>query len=308
MFGPGESLPAVYGAAVPLKNNATLKTKGIELSVNWKDYINDKFNYSIGLVFSDNKSIITKYNNPTKLISNFFEGQTYGDIWGYVTEGLFQSDDEASKWVDQSLFYSRWGPGDVKYKDLDNDGKITNGNQTLGNTGDMKVIGNTQPRYMFGINTNINYKSFDLTMFWQGVGKRDVWMPNQNFFGFRSSWTATTVAAHALDYWSSNNTDAYFARPYLTAENLKNQQVQTRYLQDASYIRLKSMQIGYSLQNNVVRKLRMDKVRFYIGGENLLTFSGIMKSFDPETNISSNGGYLIYPLSRTISTGINITF
>ena len=308
MFGPGESLPAVYGTAVPLKNNATLQTKGIEVSLNWKDYINDKIDYSVGVVFSDNKSTITKYNNPTKLISNFFEGQTYGDIWGYVTEGIFQSDEEVSKWVDQSLFYSRWGAGDVKYKDLDNDGKITRGNQTLGNTGDMKVIGNSQPRYLFGINANINYKSFDFTMFWQGVGKRDIWMPNQNFFGFRSSWTATTIAAHALNYWSPDNTDAYFARPYLTAENLKNQQVQTRYLQDASYIRLKNLQIGYSLQNNIVRRLGMDKVRIYIGGENLLTFSGIMDSFDPETNINANSAYLIYPLSRTVSTGINITF
>lgn len=308
MFGPGESLPAVYGAAVPLKNNAVLKTKGVELSVDWKDHISDKLNYSIGLVFSDNKSIITKYNNPTKLISNFFEGQTYGDIWGYVSEGIFQSDEEASKWVDQSLFYSKWGAGDVKYKDLDGDGKITNGNQTLGNTGDMKVIGNSQPRYLFGINVNINYKSFDFTMFWQGVGKRDFWVANPNFFGFRSAWYETTVAAHALDYWSPDNTDAYFARPYLTVENFKNQQVQSRFLQHASYTRLKNMQVGYSLQDNIVRKLGMDKVRIYIGGENLLTFSGMLKSFDPETNFGSSGGALVYPLSRTISTGINITF
>jgi hypothetical protein len=309
MFGPGESLPAAYGAAVPLKNNATLETRGIEISVNWKDFISDKFNYNIELSFSNNKSIITKYNNPTKLISNFYEGETYGDIWGYVTAGIFQSDEEAKNWADQSFFYPKWGAGDIKYKDLNHDGKITNGNQTLGNTGDMKVIGNSQPMYLFSINANINYKSFDFTMFWQGVGKRSVWMTGPNFFGFAGSWTSTTLSAQSMDFWTPNHTNAYFARPYLTSEVRKNQQVQTRYLQNAAYIRLKGLQIGYSLPANITKKLQIDKVRIFIGGENLLTFSGMRKSFDPETNINpAAGSALVYPLARSVSTGINITF
>src|SRR5690606_25125059 len=264
--------------------------------------------YNVGLVFSDNKTKVTEYNNPTKFIGNFFEGQTYGDIWGYVTEGLFQSDEEASEWVDQSQLYSVWGAGDVKYKDLNGDGRITRSNQTLDDPGDMKVIGNSTPRFMYGINANVNYKSFDLTMFWQGVGKRDLWMANQNFFGFRSSWTSTIIQAHSLDYWSPENPDAYFARPYLTAENLKNQQVQTRYLQDASYIRLKNLQLGYSLPQSLLSKLKIEYLRVYLSGENLLTFSNIMESFDPEANVRASGANLVYPLSRTYSAGLNITF
>jgi TonB-linked SusC/RagA family outer membrane protein len=308
MFGPGESLPAIFGASVPLKNNATLQTKGIELSVNWRQVVNNSLNYNLGVVFSDNKTSITEYNNPTKFIGNFYEGQTYGDIWGYVTEGLFQSDEEAKEWVDQSQFYSVWGAGDVKYKDLNNDGKITHGNQTIDDPGDLKVIGNSSPRFLYGINANINYRLFDFSMFWQGVGKRDLWMANQNFFGFRSSWTSTIIQAHSLDYWSPGNPGAYFAKPYLTAENLKNQQVQTRYLQDASYIRLKNLQMGFTLPESLASRLKISNLKLYVSGENLLTFSSIMESFDPEANVRASGANLVYPLSRTYSAGLNITF
>src|SRR5690606_14923176 len=144
-------------------------------------------------------------------------------------------------------------------------------------------------------------------MFWQGVGQRDVWIPNQNFFGFRTSWTATTVAAHAMDFWSPDNTGAYFARPYLTAENNKNQQVQTRFLQDASYLRLKNLQIGYTLPASLTSKLRIERLRVYVGGENLLTFHN-MVAFDLEANARNGVASLVYPLSRSLNTGINLTF
>ncbi len=308
MFGPGESLPAVYGAAVPLKNNATLKTKGVELAVTWKEAINPDFNYNLNLIFSDNKSIVTKYNNPTKYIGNFYEGQVYGEMWGYETAGLFQAGENASDWANQSQLYSIWGPGDVKYKDLNNDGIISRGKETVDDHGDLKIIGNTTPRYMFGLNAGLQYKSFDFSMFWQGVGKRDLWMGSQVFFGFRTAWTATVIQAHALDYWSPENTDAYFAKPYLTAENNKNQQMQTRYLQDASYVRLKNMQIGYTVPKLLIDKLKIEKIRFYVSGENLFTFSKIMDSFDPETNVRGPNSTLVYPLSRNYSAGVNITF
>src|SRR5690606_19651592 len=262
MFGPGESLPAIYGASVPLKNNATLETKGIELSTNWRQYINDELDFNVGIVFSDNKSIVKQYNNPTSYIRNSYEGQDYGDIWGYVTEGIFHSAKEAESWVDQSEVYPKWGAGDVKYVDVNGDGRVTRGKETLEDPGDLRVIGNSSPRLMFGINTEFNYKSFGLSMFWQGVGKRDIWLENQTFFGFRTSWTATTVHAHALDYWSPGNEDAFFARPYLTSENLKNQQVQTRFLQDASYARLKNLQLKYTFPNTLTNRIGVRNATF----------------------------------------------
>jgi TonB-linked SusC/RagA family outer membrane protein len=308
MFGPGESVPAVYGAAVPLNNNATLETKGIELSVNWKQVVNSNLNYNVGVVLSDNKTVITKYNNPTNFIGNFYEGQNYGDVWGYETAGLFQTDAEANAWASQASLYSRWGAGDVKYNDLNGDGKITNGNQTLANSGDLKVIGNTSPRYLFGINTNVSYKLFDFTMFLQGVGKRDLWMSSQFFYGFGGSWTSTIIPAHALDYWSPSNNDSYFARPYLTTENFKNQQVQSRYLQNAAYMRLKNIQVGFSLPKELSKRIGIERARFFVGGENVFTFSKMMDSFDPETNVRSARGSMVYPLSRAFTGGVNITF
>src|SRR5690606_29604960 len=116
------------------------------------------------------------------------------------------------------------------------------------------------------------------------------------------------IQAHSLDYWSPGNPDAYFARPYLTAENLKNQQVQTRYLQDASYIRLKNLQLGFTLPELLTSKVNIANLRLYVSGENLVTFSNIMESFDPEANVRASGANLVYPLSRTYSAGLNITF
>ncbi|MES3018414.1 MAG: TonB-dependent receptor [Bacteroidota bacterium] len=308
MFGPGESVPSLYGTSVPLNNNATLQTKGIELSINWKQAVNNNLNYNIGVVLSDNNTVITKYNNPTNFIGNFYKGQNYGEVWGYETAGLFQTDQETTNWANQSSLFSRWGAGDVKYQDLNGDGKITNGNQTLGDPGDMQVIGNTSPRYLFGINGSLTFKLFDFTMFLQGVGKRDLWMSSQFFYGFGGSWTSTIIPEHALNYWNSSNTDSYFARPYLTAENFKNQQVQSRYLQNAAYMRLKNLQVGFSLPKALSQKMRIERARFYVGGENVFTFSKMMESFDPETNVRSAAGTPVYPLSRAFVGGLNITF
>ncbi len=308
MFGPGETLPSVFGANVPLKNNATLKTNGIEFTVNWKQNISQDFKYNIDIVFSDNKSTVTEYNNPTNYIHGYYEGKTVGEIWGFETEGIFQSDQEAAGWHDQSLLYSKWTAGDVKYKDLNDDGKITRGNQTLSDPGDLKVIGNSLPRYLFGINFNCSYKRFDFDMFWQGVGKRDIWMGNNpSFWGFQTAFWNSSLQEHNLDFWTTDNTNAYFPKPYLTTENVKNHEVSTRYLQDGSYLRLKNVQFGYTLPGEASKRLKTESIRFYVNAENFITFSKTMKySFDPETGFSSGG--LVYPLSKSFYVGINITF
>jgi TonB-linked SusC/RagA family outer membrane protein len=307
MFGPGEALPSVLGTGVPQENNATLQTKGIELMVNWKEAINN-FTYGIGLVFSDNKSIVTQYNNPTKYINNYYEGKEYGEIWGYVSEGLFATDQEAAEWHDQKELYSKWIAGDVKYTDLNNDNKITRGTQTVDDPGDLKIIGNTSPRYSFGINANASYKGFDFDMFWQGIGKRDIWINNTAFWGVNTAFWNSSFQAHNMDYWSPDNTGSYFPRPYLTTENNKNHQVQTRYLQNGAYVRLKNIQLGYTLPGHIVQKMLLQKFRVYVSGENILTFSKMMDSFDPEANVTSAGGYLVYPLSKAFYVGINVTF
>ena len=170
---------------------------------------------------------------------------------------------------------------------------IDKGKNTLDDHGDLKVIGNMTPRYQFGLTLGADYKNFDLSVFFQGVAKRDLWLTGNMFWGF-DSWAQCSIFPKHLDYYRDVesekyvglgvNTDAYFPRPYLSNERNKNYQAQSRYLQNGAYIRLKNMQFGYSLPKNITEKIKMEKVRFFFTGENLFTITGrFPKGMDPET-------------------------
>ena len=196
------------------------------------------------------------------------------------------------------------------YKDLDGDGKIDGGAGTIYNPGDKRVIGNEMPRYQFGLELTSNWKGFDFRAFFQGVIKRDSFQDNDWFWGANNSiWYSAGFKQH-LDYFRNDsdhflglNTNAYYPRPVFGSS--KNNQVQTKYLQDASYIRLKNLQIGYTLPNIIIRKIGLSNLRIYLSGENLWTGTRMAKMFDPET-VTLNGGRG-YPLSKTISLGLSVT-
>jgi hypothetical protein len=265
-----------------------------------------------------------KYYNDKELIDTWYPGKEIGEIWGYTTDGIIQTGGETMP--DQSKFYATWGPGDIKYKDLNGDGKVNDGTRTLNDYGDLKVIGNTTPRYNYSISAGFNWKGFDFNMFWQGVGKRDYFPPNttQVFWGMLSSYGGSGLYENSrtMDYWRPEdetnmlgpNTNAYFAKPYFSAQTNKNRQVQTRYLLNAAYLRLKNLQIGYTLPSHISEKIFLQRARIYVSGENLLTITGLPENFDPETTIASdpaNGGYQtgrIYPLSKIFSVGVNLNF
>ena len=303
------SYPSVLGTTAPPENSAELKTRGWEFTLNWRDKIGKDFSYDLGFILPDSQAEITKYTNLTGDISTYYEGHKIGELWGFETEGLFQSDEEAANWHDQSRIDNvQWGAGDIKFKDQDGDGKITyaknGGNGTLSDHGDQVIIGNTTPRYQYGITANLAYKDFYMNIFFQGIGKRDAWFSGNAF------WPAATQYYnvqkwHVEDSWSPSNPDAYMPIPRATDD--RNRVARTdRYLQNARYCRLKNLTIGWNLPKKWISNVFLTNASVYVSGENLFYTSPIKGPYDPEA-VGGNGS-MVYPFMRTYSIGVNLTF
>jgi TonB-linked SusC/RagA family outer membrane protein len=314
--GPAAALPSILGTSAPATNNAEIETNGWELTLGWRDHIND-FSYEVKGVLSDYTGKIIRYPNPNKINSTWYDGMSMGEIWGYETVGLFQNEAEIAAAADQSkISANKWVPGDVHYKDLNGDGIISWGDNTVDNPGDRKVIGNSTPRYSYGLNLNASWKGFDLTLFFQGVGKRDIaftndsYVPNSYIFGIVGDLWQSCVFEQHLDRWSETNPDGYLPRAYMNIDQMKkNTQVQTRYLLDGSYLRVKNLQLGYNLPASLIKKIEFEKVRLFVNVENLATFTNLMKVMDPEFNSGDwQTGAKAYPLQRTWAFGVNVTF
>ena len=322
--GAGPELPVVLGTSVPDVNNTDIKTYGFELNINWRDRLKNGLGYNVSLLLSDSQSKVTKYPNLTGTLSNYVQGRALGEIWGYETIDIARNEGEMEAHLatlpngGQDALGSQWEQGDIMYRDLNGDGKIDNGAYTEGDHGDLKVIGNNQARYAFGINLSADYKGFDFRVFFQGILKRDIFLSGTNdvpgYYMWGASkwgqWWSTGLVQHE-DYYRGDanhvlgqNLDSYYPRPLY---NGKNKEAQTAYLQDASYIRLKNLQIGYTLPENAIKYFGLQKVRFYLSGENLWTGTKTSKLFDPET-IGTEGGKTEYPLSRTLAYGLSINF
>lgn len=300
MLTAGQPLPAVLGTAVPTANAADLKTTGWELTVNWNDRLSSGFNYWVKGALSDYQAEITKFNNPTGTIGTYYVGSKIGDIWGFRSKGLFQSDNEVTSSPSQTeIWGGEWAAGDVKFEDLNRDGKIGRGKNTLDDSGDRTIIGNSTPRFSFGLTTGFEYKGIDFEMFWQGIGKRDFMAGGSAFWGLTSQWD--TPLKQALDYWTEENTGAYFPRP--SWNNSGNRQASDRYMQNAAYVRLKNITIGYTLRPAMLQKIYVSKLRIFITGENIFTYTPLIKSFDPET-INN----MTYPIQKKYAIGLNLTF
>ncbi|CAL1519413.1 TonB-dependent receptor [Chitinophaga sp. MM2321] len=302
--GPAQALPVVLGTAVPKANNAAMRTKGFELTLGWNDQIGD-VNYFVKGVLSNYNSTVIKYPNPTGLLSDWYKGMQMGEIWGYETSGLFQSTDEVAKSPGQGkVFGGNWTPGDVRYKDINGDGSVDFGTNTLSDPGDRKRIGNNTPQYAYGLSLGGSYKGLDLSVFFQGVAKRDVWISSAMYWGIVGSEWQGTVIEQNLDRWTTTTPDGFFPKYYMTGEMSKNMQVQTRYLQNAAYMRIKNIQVGYNLSPQLVSKMGLQRLRVYVSGDNLATFTKLQKSLDPELAV---GDAKIYPMQRTFSFGLNVT-
>ena len=319
MLGPGQDYPDFFGATAPQTNNACMRNVGWELSLMWRGRIGKDVTYSIGGSLSDATAEVTKYENPTftNPAGQWYEGRKVGEIWGYRADGLIQNQAEADEFNKLDLSYisaKDWTPGDVRYIDLNHDGKIDRGSNVLGDMGDQEVIGNSTPRFQYTINGNIAWRGLSLSMMWQGVGKRD-WNPGTAvyFWGW-GPYAQVTVFDQHLDYWREDNTDAYYPKPYIHSAGgvgpfrNKNMQTSDRYLQNARYCRLKNVTLAYDLPQEWIYKAHLSKVQVYFSGENLLTFTPLAKMFDPESIYTSNSytseGGKNYPLNKVLSVGL----
>lgn len=315
MLTKGQSLPGVLGAAVPVQNAADLETKGFELAVGWRSKIElggSPFNYSARFILSDNNTYITKFENPTGLLDDNYVGMELGEIWGLTNAPrFFQTQEEIDFHADQTTVTGYPGtrpiePGDVKFEDLNGDGFVDWGDWTLDDHGDYTIIGNNRDHYSFSIDLSASWKGFDIRTYLQGVGKKDYYPSagSHYFWGIYSQpWT--NIYKEHLDNWTPENRDAYFPRlKSYTAEFGRDLGIpQTKYLQNAAYMRMKNLTIGYTIPEITTSKIGIDKLRFYFSGENLFEITQLVKRLDPE---ALDGR--VYPFQRSYSLGLNVSF
>lgn len=331
MLIAGIQLPAVVGTSAPIRNAADMRTRGWEIAVNWRDQIGD-WKYNVGFNLYDYKSKITKYsNNEDKLLSqNYYEGKTLGEIWGYVSDGFYTIDDfdGPGTWQLKDGVASLDGynprPGDEKFVNLNDDrgtNEINSGLNTVDSPGDQKVIGNSTPRYNFGVNLGVSYKGFSLSAILQGTAKRDVWIGGMSLFPFGGSAKAYypvfynqtdywepmgscdgQYTENDREYWVAKNPDASLYRLYSNMQNHgSNQRASTKYLQNGAYMRLKNITLAYTFPKALISKVSLSALKVFVSAENLATISSLPKGYDPER--LSWG----YPFYRTLSFGLNVT-
>ena len=352
----GEDLPATSGGPAPFGNFGNLTTKGWELALDFKHRLDNGLGINITANISDAVTDITKSNDwdtpwENRIIDNTFTtGKRYGDIYGYVTDRLYQKEDfvydASGNFVQETIIWQGTakrtnqlagnnpiyqtnfedgnqilliGPGDVKFVDVNGDGYITSGNGTFGDPGDRVVIGNMLPRYEYGFRLDLDYKSFDLSIMGQGVGKRAIWGAGQLAIpGFHVKDGAMPQAI-AEDYWREDRTDAFYPRAWnMNGANSGFVMVpQTRYLLNMAYFRVKNITLGYNVAKNVLDRVRLKQARVYLSLENMITFDNLRGlPIDPEaiSGVSMLAGN--YNLGRTgtgtptfkiASVGLNIS-
>ena len=324
MLSPGKTLPGSFGQSAANTNSGNLRTKGWELSVNYNQNLTKDISVYVDLALSDYTTEVTKWNNSSKLLGSFYSGMEVGEIWGLTSDRLIQSTDEISatglvvNGVDNAAIRTgvfKFGAGDVLYQDTNGDGKITRGAGTADDAGDLQRIGNTTPRYQYSFRVGATAYGFDIDMFFQGVGSREYWTTSDMILPFYNRTDA--MYGQMTDYWTTENTDAYFPNPYVGhatnafgsyAPGSNNFVAQTRYLLDMSYLRFKNMTIGYTIPKELIQKIKMDKVRLYVSGLNLATFKNSKLPVDPEIDEAEAQWGRTFPYSKTWSVGLQLAF
>ena len=356
MIMGAEGIAPTFGASAPKGNFGALKTTGWEVAVDYNHQFSNGLSVNAMFTLSDAVSEITEYGTATS-INGWYSGKTYGEIWGFRTDRLYQKEDfvydsngnlattyalngkevpkgtsgakEVYKLSDPNGVYQDYlqsgsfmfGPGDVKYKDVDGDGKIDRGEQSVTKHGDLEVIGNSTPRYEWGLRLGANWKGFDASIFMQGVADREIWGNSSlTIPGFHIS-DGAMATAFTTDFWTENRTDAFYPRPWHmgNGNDALNMCKQDRYLLDMSYWRIKNITLGYTLPSNLTKKVWMNKARVYVALENFFTFDNLNGlPLDPEevagvsyfhsSNYNSGRTGVGAPTFKSVSFGVQLNF
>lgn len=343
MLTLGKDLPDVLGASEPRENAADLQTNGWELTLSYRNnykLAGKPLLFNTRFILSDSRAWITRFDNPNRNLNQYYVGREFGELWGLVSDGFFKTNEEIEA-LDQTQLIP-WGalsivPGWPKYVDLDGNGIIEKG-FTVDDPKDAKIIGNTSPRFRFGLNLNFEWNGFDLRTFVQGVGKKDYYPRHYLYWGFYQQPYAGGYK-HLLDFYrgtDDSETDrAKHSKAYIDAgladanpnakypilqawladrnlgEGLNESKglatPQTGYLLSAAYVRIKNVTLGYTLPKKMTHKMQIDKIRLFVSGENIAEWSEVSKYFDPEAVTDDGWGYA-YPFQRKYSFGLNINF
>ncbi len=362
MIVPMEGIPATLGTGAPKGNYGSLRTRGWEIQLNLNHRLRNGLGMNATFTLSDAKSTIMEYGT-SRSIGSWYNGKTYGELWGYEVDRLYQNEDfvwengaivqtwayrgkevpagtegarQVNKLADPNGVYQdrfeggnfKFGPGDVKYKDLDGDGQIWYGTRdsdkaenTVENHGDKTVIGNTTPRFEYGIRLGLDFKGFDFSIFGQGIGSRKIWGAGFLVIPGFNCGDGAMPKAITTNYWTPERTDAFYPAAWnMGGSNSGNgYQVSDRYALDMSYFRIKNITLGYTLPLEITRKAYINKARFYVACENIATFDKLHGlPVDPEvisgvsmfnsSNYNSGRTGVGTPAMKNISFGIQLNF
>ena len=320
-------------SSMPNVNGGNMRTRGWEVQVDYNHAFNKDFRIYATATLADSKAKITKWGTNTGAITGYYEGKEWGEIWGLKTADAYFTADEVANGVviydgsrvginevyQKALYKSsfRYGEGDVKFEDLNQDGKVDSGKGTIDDHGDLIRIGNTTPRYEYSLRAGLQWKGLDFEFLFQGVGKREMWSQSSRVLPLTQG-RSTNIFTDQLDYYTPENPDAKFPRPYIghtgsingLSNGANNYYSQTKYLCDMSYLRLKNVTLGYTLPKDWTMKATIEKARVYFSVQNLLTFDKLNGAIDPEYNVSGTAdtGGRGNPFCRTWSCGVQISF
>lgn len=296
-------VPNIIGVPVGQFNIGELKSWGTELDLKWRDKIG-KLDYNLGFNISDNQNKVVRYDGTNSIgaggVVNVMEGYPMNTVWGYKTGGYFQTQQEANDYKAQVSypFFANVSAGDIKYLDLDKNGVINGGDGTPENPGDLVYLGTTNARYTYGFDMGASWKGFDFSVFFQGAFQRKFLINEGTLSPILG--TADMPWTIHMDRWTPENPNAFFPRMYQTSAH--NFRPSDKWVQNGSYIRLKNIQLGYSLPIN---KKYVQSVKVYVSGQDLWESTKVLKVFDPE--VGNNVSATSYPFYRTVAFGINVT-